>query len=89
MLRHNYTQLEQGSEEFQSIYNLHELLISMALPTIPSIQSKSLTAEGIQELFNLPGEPLEEKFPAFTATDDFVKVLNASFEHFGNLFEGV
>ena len=29
MIRYNYTQVE---EDFQSIYNLHELLLSLAIP---------------------------------------------------------
>ena len=34
MIKYNYTQVEEG---FQSIYNLHEVLISLALPLIPSV----------------------------------------------------
>ena len=34
MIKFNYTQVEQ---DFQSIYNLHEVLLSLALPLIPSI----------------------------------------------------
>ena len=42
MIKFNYTQVEQ---DFQSIYNLHEVLFSLALPLIPSIQSKSLSLD--------------------------------------------
>ena len=34
MIKYNYTVVE---DDFQSIYNLHEVLISLALPLIPSI----------------------------------------------------
>lgn len=42
MIRFNYTQVEQ---DFQSIYNLHEVLLSLALPLIPSIRDKTLGLE--------------------------------------------
>ena len=34
MIKYNYTQVEN---DFQSIYNLHEVLISLLLPKIPAI----------------------------------------------------
>ena len=42
MIRYNYTQVEN---DFQSIYNLHEVLFSLALPKIPEIENKSLSLD--------------------------------------------
>ena len=47
MIRYNYTQVE---DDFQSIYNLHEVLISMALPLIPSIRDKTLNLSQLVDL---------------------------------------
>ena len=87
MIKYNYTVVEN---DFQSIYNLHEVLISMALPLIPSIQNKSLSLDQVNSLMEAPAQSDEAAlFPAFTPTEDFIKQLNASFQHYANSFVGV
>ena len=78
MIKFNYTQVEN---DFQSIYNLHEVLFSLALPLIPSIQDKSLSLDRLTELLQAPESQEDEGalFNGFTADESFISMLNASF----------
>ena len=88
MIKFNYTQVEN---DFQSIYNLHEVLISMALPLIPSIQQKTLSLDRIAEMMSAPRHQGDEAelFPEFAPNNDFIVQLNSSFQHYADSFEGV
>ena len=50
MIRFNYTQVEN---DFQSIYNLHEVMLSMALPLIPAIRDKTLSLDQLVNLLQV------------------------------------
>ena len=87
MIKYNYTQVE---EDFQSIYNLHEVLLSMALPKVAAIQNKSLTLDQLNQLMTAPDQSeAESLFPAFTEADTLLSSLNASFQHYANSFVSV
>lgn len=61
MLRFNFTQVKQ---DFQSMYNLHELLISLAVQrceTTPTFEFLTFSAE-----------PSSSLFPDYTNTPDFL-----------------
>lgn len=86
MIRYNYTQVE---EDFQSIYNLHEVLISMALPMVPAIKNKTLSLAQLAELTSTAGASEQSLFADFVASDELIKNLNASFAHYASQFVGV
>ena len=50
MIRFNYTQVEN---DFQSIYNLHEVMLSMALPLIPAVRDKTLSLDQLVNLLQV------------------------------------
>lgn len=86
MIKFNYTQVEQ---DFQSIYNLHEVVMSLALPLIPSIRDKTLSLEQLTSLMNVDTVAEDALFPEFSPAEDFIKAMNVSFNHYGNAFVGV
>ena len=89
MIRFNYTQVE---EDFQSIYNIHEVVLSMALPLLPAIKDKTLSLEQFGALLQVDAdlaEPAAGLFPDLSETDAFITNLNASFKHYANSFIGV
>ena len=85
MIKFNYTQVEQ---DFQSIYNLHEVLFSLALPKISAIQNKTLSQDQLNSLMAVPAEAAStaDLFPPFAASENFIKALNTSFSHYANAF---
>ena len=86
MIRFNYTQVE---EDFQSIYNMHEVMLSMALPLLPAIRDKTLSLDQLNTMLADTAEPAAGPFPSFEASDDFITNLNASFHMYANSFVGV
>ena len=70
MIRFNYTQVE---EDFQSIYNIHEVVLSMALPLIADIRDKTLSLAQLLPLFEPrdadEAEPIGGFFPDFDGTN--------------------
>lgn len=86
MIKFNYTQVEN---DFQSIYNLHEVLLSLALPKIASVATKTLSLEKLKILLSVPSEQASEStelFPCFDTSENFIKSLNTSFTHYANSF---
>ena len=81
MIRFNYTQVE---EDFQSIYNMHEVMLSMALPLLPAIRDKMLSLDQLNTMLAATAEPAAGPFPSFEASDDFITNLNASFHMYAN-----
>lgn len=90
MIKYNYTIVE---EDFQSIYNLHEVLLSLVLPRLTAIRNKTLDLNQLNSLLEVEGDgsaaDARALFPAFTETDDFIRSLNMAFEHYANSFDGV
>ena len=54
------------------------------------IQNKSLTLDQVSELLQASDDTDQaDLFPAFTATEDFIRQLDRSFQHYANTFQGV
>ena len=85
MIKFNYTQVEQ---DFQSIYNLHELLLSLAVPLClkEGTNQISLNFEELEGM--LSDDASEDLFPDFTPDKAFLVKLNASFNHYAHQYIG-
>lgn len=75
MIRFNYTQVK---EDFQSIYNLHELLITLAVRACPAEVSFDFLDHTLAE-----ASPAE-LFPNYSASADFLVSLYGSFRHYAH-----
>ena len=82
MIRYNYTQVE---EDFQSIYNLHELLLSLVTPLC--LKAGDLSFDELSNM--LENDKTDDLFPDFTPTSDFLVKLNASFNHYAHQYVDV
>ena len=84
MIRFNYTQVEN---DFQSIYNIHEVVLSMALPLIAEIRDKTLSLDQLMPLMeprdSEEPEPIHGFFPDFDESVlHSITKLNQSFLHY-------
>ena len=62
-------------------------MLSMALPLIPAIRDKTLSLDQLVNLLQV-GEA-DYPFSDFSAVEDFITVLNNSFNLYANSFVGV
>ena len=83
MIRYNYTQVE---EDFQSIYNLHELLLSLSIPLCLKGDGGEIDLSYDELSDMLKNDQTDELFPDFTPTKAFLVQLNASFNHYANQY---
>ena len=67
---------------------MHEVVLSMALPLIPSIRDKTLSLEQLTNLLQVNGDE-EPPFPDFSPTESLITQLNASFHRYAHSFVGV
>jgi hypothetical protein len=73
MIRYNYTQVK---DDFQSIYNLHELLVTLAVRMTPGEPSFDFMTKAFD------GSKPDAPFPDFAATQDFLVALYGSFRYY-------
>lgn len=75
IIRFNYTQVKQ---DFQSIYNLHELLITLAVKICDVDSSFDFLAN------TLPNASPASLFPDFSPNTEYLVNLYGSFRHYAN-----
>jgi len=75
MIRYNYTQV---SSDFQSIYNLHEMLITLAVNLYPDQADFDFISAGLEQASTT------SLFPDFEPTQEYLKALYSSFKHYSD-----
>lgn len=76
MIRFNYTQVK---DDFQSIFNLHELLVTLAVQQCPCDSSFDFMLKTLAD-----AAAPATLFPDFTSSADFLVALFGSFRHYAS-----